>query len=88
MMSITVWEIEPGPWPLKNVNIDLLTSGSFCGRLHETTGISGKQDSASLDAKKSVRTLIIPFRGFPRTRNFSGWTSVKSPKISVLEVVK
>ena len=51
-------------------------------------GISGAQDSASLDAKKSVRTLIIPFRGFPRTRIFSGWTSVKSPKMSVLEVVK
>ena len=23
-------------------------------------------------------TIIIPFRGFPRTRNFSGWTSVRS----------
>ena len=31
-----------------------------------------------------VRTLIIPFRGFPRTRNLSSWTSVKSPKVSVL----
>ena len=50
-------------------------------------GISGTQD-ASLDAKKSVQTLIIPFRGFPRTLIFSGWTSVKSPKMSVLEVVK
>lgn len=26
---------------------------------------------------------IIPFRGFPRTHIFCGWTSVKSPKMSV-----
>ena len=39
----------------------------------------------SLNAKKSVRALIIPFRGFPWRRNFSGWTSVKSPKMSVIE---
>ena len=53
-----------------------------------SSGILGTQDSASLDAKNPVRTLIIPFRGFPRTRNFSGWTSVISPKMSILEVVK
>ena len=27
---------------------------------------------------RRIRTLIIPFQGFPRTRNFSGWTSVRS----------
>ena len=50
---------------------------------HSLEGILGMQDSASLDAKKSVRTLIIPFQGFPRTLNFSSCTSVKSSKMSV-----
>ena len=27
---------------------------------------------------RRIRTLIIPFRGFPLTHNFSGWTSVRS----------
>ena len=35
-MSITVWEIEPCPWPLKTI---ILTSGLFCGRFHETKAI-------------------------------------------------
>ena len=36
------------------------------------TGISGTLKSASLDTKKLVRTLTVPFQGFLRMRNFSG----------------
>ena len=48
--------------------------------------ILGTQHSTSLGAKKPVPMQIIPFRGFPRTRNFLSWTSVKSPKVSVLVI--
>ena len=49
---------------------------------------SGDAEFRDPGRKKPVRTLIIPFRGFPRTCNFSGWTSMKAPKVSVLTSCK
>ena len=46
--------------------------------------ISGKQNLSSLDAQNPVQILIIPFHGFQRTCNFSGWMSLKSNKVLVL----
>ena len=34
--------------------------------------------------KKPIQMIIIPFPGFPQMRNFSNWTSIKSPKVLVL----
>ena len=65
-------------------------SAYACGfvlfRIYESR--SGDAESRVPGREKPVRTLIIPFGGFPWTRNFSGWTSVKSPKVSVLTSCK
>ena len=55
-------------------------------RIYESR--SGDAEFRLPGREKPVRTLIIPFRGFPRSRNFSSWTYVKSPKVSVLTSCK
>ena len=67
---------------LTAVNSQLTHAVLFC--LVFTNLAPGTQISASLDTKNRPDATD----SLPRTRNFSGWTSVKSPKVSVLTSCK
>ena len=67
-----------------HLGIGVMMHVSQCSIKSSMVSSDLRENSASLDVKNRVGTLIIPFRGFLQTCNFSGWTSVKSPKVLVL----